>query len=268
MTLWEGRYRRCAWCTATPVLLKLSSPLPSRGWGGRNASLQERWGGARPRCRVGGKEWEVMSERDTCIYSQSQLALFEQKQPQIIIVLCSVGKKINVSFFLWMELLIDENDFRRYSVPCVPEEEVKLSRGALQRPWEWGHCQTTKVLVIPPPPVSLFCLSVYVYVLYLKEEKKKFYTTDWLIYFYCTRMKRMLEDTTFKKNKLVLVLSKCFLGVCGRVILYLGWLLSGPKQPEPTYAHTHTHMHTWTQRHTCVSRPGRRPGFITAQIFT
>lgn len=38
-------------------------------------------------------EWEVMSERDTRIYSQNQLALFEQKQPQIIIVLCSVGKK-------------------------------------------------------------------------------------------------------------------------------------------------------------------------------
>lgn len=169
-----------------------------------------------------------------------------------------------------MELLIDENDFRKYLVPCVPsvspEEEVKLSRGALQWPWQWGHCQMTKVPVIPPspPPVSLFCLPVYVYVLYLKEEEKNVLYDRLAYLFFLYKNK----DTTFKKNKLVLALSKCFLGVCGRVILYLGWLLSGPKQPEPTYAHTHTHTHTWTQRHTCVSRPGRRPGFITAQIFT
>lgn len=72
-------------------------------------------------------------------------------------------------------------------------------------------------------PTSVLVLFTGVCVCFVfKRRKKKFYTTDWLIYFYCTRMKRMLKDTTFKKNKLVLALSKCFLGVCGRGILYLG----------------------------------------------
>lgn len=132
---------------------------------------------ARPRCRVGVKEWEVMSERYTHIhtYPLTKPASTEATSHTTSFFLLSLMLRIteNNCFFkvLSMELLI-ENDFRKYSVPC----SLLWRRSNWARVLFSGH--VSEVTVRRPkcqlyhfPSVSLFSLSVYTfYVLYWRKK--------------------------------------------------------------------------------------------------